>query len=443
MTGKSPDQNQKQLFQPLLSEFINPRHELVILANKIPWKEFEKEYSGLYSDLGQPAKPIRLMVSLLMLKQIFNLGDESLIPEWIRDPYFQYFSGEAVFQWEKPCDPSDLVHFRKRIGQQGVDKILEISVRLQGKKDTRSKAVLVDTTAQEKNITFPTDTKQYRKIINKCLLISEKEGIVLRQSYKRTVKKLMLQQRFSHHPKRKKQADKSRRKLKTIAGRLVRELQRKLTTEKQIIYQEMLELFQKVIHQKITDKDKIYSLHEPDVACIAKGKAHKKYEFGSKVALAVLPKTNIVVGVVNFRGNPNDSQTLEKTLKHSEKIIGRTIKTAIVDRGFRGKKKIGETEIIIPDNGQNKTAYEKRKKRKQCQSRAAIEPVIGHIKHDHRMLRNYLKGTQGDQMNATLAAAAFNFKRLLRKIQQELFWPIDRIKNLISLRPIFNLYLSS
>jgi len=434
MIGKSPQQNQKNIFQPLLKEFINPNHELVVLARRIPWKEFEDEFKDLYSNLGQPAKPVRLMVSLLILKQLYNLGDETLMPEWVRDPYFQYFSGEAVFQWTYPCDPSDLVHFRKRIGSEGVDKILEVSVRMQGKKDIRSKAVLVDTTAQEKNITYPTDTKQYRKIIEKCVKISSKEGIVLRQSYKRTVKNLMLQQRFSHHPKRKKQADKARRKLKTIAGRLVRELRRKLPKENLGNYLEKLDLFQRVINQKQTDKNKIYSLHEVDVACIAKGKAHKKFEFGSKVAFAVLPKTNIVVGVVNFQGNPNDSQTLEKTLQHGEKITGKNFDTAIVDRGFRGKKKIEDTQVVLPDNGKGLTIYQKRKKRKQCKSRAAIEPVIGHIKHDHRMLRNFLKGTTGDQMNATLAAAAFNFKRLLRKIKDEILWLLFDLRYILNLK---------
>lgn len=424
MLGKSPDQKQKNLFQAILIDFINPKHPLVVLSDKIPWKELEDEFKDLYSDTGQPSKPIRLMSGLLILKQMYNLGDETLMPVWVQNPYYQYFCGESEFQWRFPCDPSDLVHFRKRIGKEGVEKILELSIRLQPKKDLRKRDVLVDTTVQEKNITSPTDAKLFVKIIQRSNKIAKKEGIVLRQSYKRTTKQLLLKQRFAHHPKRKKEANKAQRKLRTIAGRLTRELERKLPEGKLDGYINDLELFKKVLARQRFDKNKIYSLHEPETACIAKGKAHKKYEFGSKVSFAMLPGSNIIVGVVNFKGNPHDSTTLEGTLDHSRKISGKEFDNAIVDRGYRGKKKIGNTNIVSPGPPIRNNEYQRRKKRRQCQSRAAIEPVIGHIKHDCRMARNYLKGTIGDDMNAILAGAAFNFRRLLRVIEQEIIFSV-------------------
>jgi IS5 family transposase len=423
MLGKSPDQQQKNLFRPLLKEFINMNHPLVILSNKIPWNELEKELANLYSHTGLPSKPVRLMAGLLILKQMYNHGDETIMSEWVRDPYFQHFCGEAEFQWTFPCDPSDLVHFRKRIGKEGVEKLLALSVQLQGK-DAKSRDVIVDTTVQEKNITFPTDAKLYRKIVSKCNKIAETEGIELRQSYSRTMKKLLIKQRFAHHPKRKKEAAKALRKMRTIAGRITRDLERKLQEDKLGRYQEQINLFTRVIHQKRHDKDKIYSLHEPEVACIAKGKAHKPYEFGSKVSFAMLPKSNIIVGVVNFKGNPHDSKTLKSTLDHCFKITGREFENAIVDRGYPGKKQIGNTNIVSPGSPRGKSEYEKRKKRKQCRSRAAIEPVIGHIKQDCRMVKNYLKGSIGDEINAILAATALNFRRLLRKIERQLILPI-------------------
>ncbi|MGA1865360.1 MAG: IS5 family transposase [bacterium] len=424
MLGKSPDQKQKNLFQPLLKEFINPDHELVILAERIPWEELEDEFRELYSDTGQPSKPVRLMAGLLILKQMYDLGDETIMPVWVQNPYYQYFCGEAEFQWNYPCDPTDLVHFRKRIGESGVEKILELSVRLQPKKDLRSKDVIVDSTVQEKNITYPTDTKLYVKIIDRSNKIAKKEGIALRQSYKRTTKQLLLKQRFAHHPKRRKEAVKAQKKLRTIAGRLTRELERKLPEERLKLYLNDLELFKKVLAQERFDKDKIYSLHEPDTACIAKGKASKKYEYGSKVSFAMLPGSNIIVGVVNYKGNPHDSTTLEGTLNHCRKILGREFNNAIVDRGYRGKKRIGKTNIISPGPPIKNNEYQRRKKRRQCRSRAAIEPVIEHIKDDCGMARNYLKGTIGDEMNAILSAAAFNFRRLLRVIEQEIIFPV-------------------
>lgn len=420
MLGKSPDQSQMNLFRGTLKEFINPEHPLVILADKIPWGELGKEFSGYYSDTGQPSKPVRLMAGLLILKQMYNLGDETIMPDWVRDPYFQYFCGESEFQWTFPCDPSDLVHFRRRIGKDGVEKILVLSVRLQSKKDLRKRQVIVDSTVQEKNITFPTDVKLYRRIIEKCNKIAKNENVILRQSYTRTAKQLMLKQRFAHHPKRKKEARKAMLKMRTIAGRITRDLERKLPLDIRGQYQEQIQLFHRVLQQRRHDSNKIYSLHEPDTSCIAKGKAHKQYEFGSKVSFAMLPGSNIIVGAVSFKGNPHDSQTLEATLDHCYKITGKTFDNAIVDRGYKGKSKIGNTQIISPGSPAGNSDYQKRKMRKKCRSRAAIEPVIGHIKSDCRMERNYLKGTVGDEINAILAAAALNFRRLLRIIEQDI-----------------------
>lgn len=423
MIGNSPISNQSNLFKPVLKQIVNPKHPLVLLSKEIPWQELEKEFAKLYSNTGTPSKPIRMMVSLLMLKHIYNLGDETLIPQWIQNPYFQYFSGACEFQWEAPCDPSDLPHFRRRIGQQGIEKILEISIRIQGK-EGKSTEVILDTTAQEKNITFPTDVKLSKKIIEKCTKIADKENIQLRQSYKRTVKKLMLDQRFAHHPKRYKQARAAQKKIKTIAGRLIRDINRKLPEEKKSIYTRAFNLFEKVLKQKKEDKNKIYSLHEPEVACIAKGKSHKKFEFGSKVSIAIHPKTNVVLGVVNFKGNPHDSKTLKSALEQSSRLMNTEIENAIVDRGYQGPKNVGQTTIIRPDNGKSKSPYEKLKSRQRFKRRAAIEPVISHIKYDCRMIRNYLKGSIGDEINAMMAGAAFNFRRYLRKAKEKILLSI-------------------
>ena len=417
MIGKSPDKTQKDLFQPLLGEFINLQHELVLLAAKIKWKELEDTFSSLYSSTGTPAKPIRLMCGLLILKQIYNLGDETLMPAWVSNPYFQYFCGEAHFQWQYPCDPSDLVHFRKRIKEEGIEKIFQQSILIHGR-DAKQDEICVDTTAQEKNITFPTDVKIQIKMIKKCNAIANQEGIIQRRSYKRKVKELLLQSRFANHPKRKKQARKAQRKIKTIAGSLVRELERKLSTESKQRYQHDLDLFKRVLLQKRNDSNKIYSLHETEVACIAKGKAHKPYEFGSKVSVAITKTAGIIVGALSFKGNPHDSKTISPTLDQHEKLTGTRAKIAIVDRGYAART-INGTQVIKPTNGKGKTNYEKQKARKRFRRRAAIEPTISHMKHQYRMIKNYLKGSLGDRINAMMAAAAYNFKKWMNKIRKK------------------------
>jgi IS5 family transposase len=414
------------MFKSTLKQIINPHHTLVLLADEIPWHEFDKEFKGLYSNTGMPAKPIRLMVGLLILKQLKDLSDDEVVIQWVQNPYFQYFCGESEFKWTSPCNPSDLTHFRNRIGKDRINKILEVSIKLQLQGKTAKKrkglvkSVTLDTTAQEKNITYPTDVKLRKKIIDACRKIAKEEGIEMRQSYTRTVKKLMLDQRFAHHPKNKRKAEKAKKRLKTIAGRLVRELERKLPEERMWNYIDQLTIFKRVLSQQKSDKQKIYSLHEPHTACIAKGKVAKKFEFGSKVSVAISKDGNIVLGVVNYTGNPHDSKTVEDTLKQVEKLTGQRPEEAIVDRGYQARKDINGTRIIKPDILKSTaTAYEKRKMRRYFKRRAAIEPIIGHMKNTYRMKRNYLKGVQGDAMNAVLSGAAFNFKSWLNQKLQE------------------------
>ncbi len=354
MIGKNKQTGQMSFLFQTLKEQLNPRHPLYQLTGEIDWKSVEGDFREYYIDFGRPAKPVRLMVSLMILKQLHNLSDESVVDRWVENPYFQYFSGETHFQWSLPCDPSDLVHFRHRVGKEGIEKIFRLSVQLQGK-DAQQKSVSIDTTVQEKNITFPTDLKLAVRIIAKCLKMAEKGNISLRQSYKRTVKQHMLNQRFKDHPKNKKKALASGRKIRTIAGRLVRELERKLP--EQSAWRAELEMFRKVLLQS---RNKIYSLHEPEVSCIAKGKDHKKYEFGSKVSFAITKTTNVIVSVVTFKGNPYDGDTLKQTLDFHQQITGIRAKEATVDRGYRGRKIVDGTIIQTPSPPKSKdSAYQK------------------------------------------------------------------------------------
>ena len=313
------------------------------------------------------------------------------------------------------------MYFRKRIGEEGVKKIFQISIDLHGKK-AKEKEVLVDTTVQEKNITFPTDTKLYKRIIEHCVCIAAKERIILRQSYRRTTKKLMLAQRFRNHPKNRKKARSAQRKLKTIAGRLVRELERKLPASSLGRYCQEIALFQKIVAQKRNSTNKIYSIHEPQVYCINKGKEHKKYEYGSKASIVVTKNSGIIVGAVNFSKNDYDGHTLPEALKQTKELVGKRPDVAICDRGYKGNKFIDGTQIVIPKNpGKKASAYERQKARKRFRRRAGIEPIIGHLKSDFKLMRNYLKGSVGDSINLMLAAMAFNLRKLLRQLLDYLF----------------------
>ena len=175
MKPKQKDTNQSNLFFNF-EDTLNKKHPLFILANKIHWHLFEEAFSPLYSpDKGRPAKSIRLMVGLLMLKHIRNVSDESVVEQWSENNYYQYFCGETSFVSGAPCEASELVHFRHRIAEEGIELILKESIRINGD-DANDENINVDTTVQEKNITFPTDAKLHKKIIKKCGVIDKING---------------------------------------------------------------------------------------------------------------------------------------------------------------------------------------------------------------------------------------------------------------------------
>lgn len=412
MLSKPQDKQQISLFFSLEST-LDSRHGLFILSHKIDWDMFEKEFSPLYCpDNGRPAKPIRLMVGLLMLKHIRNLSDESVVEQWSENAYYQYFCGQQEFLCKLPCEASELVHFRHRIGEPGVELILKESIRINGD-DSQEKDIYIDTTVQEKNITFPTDDKLAKKIIKKCLKIAKEQDLTLRQTYTRTIKKLSYDQRFRHHPKNRGKARKADKKVKTIAGRLVRDVERKLPA-KGLDYTDQLSMFKRVLAQKKNDKDKIYSLHEPEVKCISKGKEHKPYEFGNKVSIS-WTGTGVIVGALGFR-NEFDGHTLDKSIEQVERIRMSKPENGICDRGYRGRSKVRDTIIHIPRAfAAHLSTYRRSKEKKYFRKRAGIEPVIGHLKADHRLSRNFYKGVFGDNINVMLAAAGFNFKRMINK----------------------------
>ncbi len=415
MLKKIIKSNQDDLYRAKLEYIIDLKHPLVLLSEKISWEIFDTEFEKFYNlEFGRPAVPIRLMVSLLILKHMFNESDETVVDRWQENAYWQYFSGQEYLMWDKPCVDSELTIFRQRIGESGIEKIFQMSILLHGK-EAIEKEVIPDTTVQEKNITYPTDTKLHLKVIKKCLKIGNEFEIDWRQTYTRTVKRLRFETRYVRVPSRAKQGKKAMAKIKTIAGRLLRELERKLSDGAKKAYSKELCVMNRVMEQKKDSKNKIYSLHEPEVSCIAKGKEHKKYEFGSKASILITKKSGIIVGAKNFQGNPYDGNTLEPALEQSERLRGIKAEKALVDEGYRGRAKIRETEVLRVHQPK-KIDYSKYRWRQWFKRRASVEAVISHLKSDHRLNRNYLKGTIGDDINLLLSALAYNFKKLIRKL---------------------------
>jgi IS5 family transposase len=423
MLKKLTENPQLEMFKTILTSFIHPDHKLCLLAKEIDWASLENEFAPLYGTTGRPSIPIRTIVGLILLKQMYNLGDETVVDRYLENPYWQHFCGEIYFQYKLPFDPSDFVHFRKRIGEDGMKKIFKQSIDLFGE-DTihrEVKEVRIDTTVQEKNITFPTDRKLIEKVIEYCKRIAKKEGIKLRRTYKIEIRKLKHQLRFAKKPKNFKKLNRAQGKLRRIAFKIFEDLVGQLDPAPKQSYYETFDLLFSVLTQKKDDKNKIYSLHEPEVLCIAKGKEHKPYEFGNKSSFAYTRKSGIIVGAMAIDGNAYDGHTLKPQLLQVRELTGGKIKKAIVDRGYRISGNIGSIEIVMPKILKKESKYLKKQREARCRSRAGIEGLISHLKNDYRMRRNYLKGVSGDRINTILAAAAYNMMKWMRLKQQEIF----------------------
>jgi IS5 family transposase len=412
---ESPCNNrQGDLFRVELSRIIDARHGLVRLSNAVDWDRLNEVFGATFCpDNGRPGVSTRLMVSLHYLKYTHNLSDDDIVSTWVENPYWQYLSGMKCFEHEPPIDSSSMTRWRNRIGEAGAEELLKETIdaglKLRAVKPYQLKRVNVDTTVQEKDIRFPTDARLYDRARQRLVAAANERAIKLRQNYNRKSKHLIAQQSRYAHARQMKRARGCTRKLKTYLGRVIRDIERK-NPEPDSQLQSLLEVSSRIFHQKKQDKNKIYSVHEPAVECISKGKAHKRYEFGCKVSVAATSKGGWFVGAKAIHGNPYDGHTLKDALEQVERIA-QCPELAFVDMGYRGHRYTGEVEVHVDKRRRGRTAQSLWRWMKR---RAAIEPGIGHLKREHRMDRNRLKGTLGDRINAILSAAGMNFWKLLR-----------------------------
>ena len=425
MQAKSRDR-QGELYSARLDFLCNETHPLSRLSKVIDWSQFDQTFGPLYSEgQGRPAKPTRLLVGLHYLKHAFDLSDEEVVAQWVENPYWQHFCGEEYFQHEFPINPSLMTKWRNRVKSAGLEKLLEQTIvsglKTKVLKRTSLSRVNVDTTVQEKAVSFPTDAKLYHRMREKLVKIAKVHGIELRQSYKRLSKNSLFMQGRYRHARQGKRANKQVRKLRTYLGRVMRDIERKVESRTNLRdrFSPLLETAHRLLRQQRKDKNKLYSLHAPEVECIAKGKAHKKYEFGCKVSVVTTSKDNFIVGTQAFHGNPYDGHTLNEAMEQAERLGQFKAKEAFVDLGYRGHNYEGDAKVYVGNRGKKKKSPSLRKWLKR---RSAIEPVIGHMKTDGRLGRNYLLGQEGDRMNAILCGAGHNIRKLLRAFLLFLFW---------------------
>ena len=409
---------QSELFQSRLSNQLNPKDALVILSNQINWSFFEDVFGREFKDgPGQPPKPIRLMVGLMMLQHMKGLSDEEVVAQWVQNPYWQYFCGYDYLQWSLPADPSSLTRWRNRIGKKGLETVLAqtvvtaIGTQTVSHKDL--KEVIVDTTVMEKNITFPTDSKLLNRAREQLVKLAGRYGVRLRQTYVRKGKMSALNTGRYAHAKQFKRMKKEVKKLKVYLGRVTRDIERKIKDfpNLQEVFAHLLNLSNRLLLQEKTSSKKLYSLHAPEAYCLSKGKAGKPYEFGCKVSLVTTHKQGLALSSQALIENQFDGHTLDKSLKKAEEITVIKIEKGFVDKGYKGHG-VEDTEIYI--SGQKRGIT--RALRQKLKRRSAIEPHIGHMKSEGKLRRNYLKGTVGDALNALLCAIGHNLRMILRKI---------------------------
>lgn len=428
MRPREPSRGQDDFFRSRLDQIIDMRHELVRLGGLIDWQAIGARLGEMHEDgPGQPPLPTRLMAGLAILKHMHNLSDEELTRRWVENPYYQHFCGEEFFRHKAPFDRSSMTRWRQRMGEERLEVLLQeslsVAVRTKAVDVGDLSKVIVDTTVQEKAITFPTDAKLLNRARVMLVKLARKHRVKLRQGYPRVGKlALMKYQRYAH-AKQWKRARRQLRALRTWLGRVIRDIDRKVRHNRSLdtIFRPMLFLAQRV-HQHMRGErgPKVYSIHAPEVECIGKGKAHRPYEFGVKVSVAttVAPSAGgqFVLAAKALPGNPYDGHTLKTVIPHVEAIVGNEIKRIIADKGYRGHGLPSPYDMRVWVSAQKRGVT--RAIRRELRRRAAVEPVIGHMKSDHRMDRNFLFGAHGDAANAVLAAVGYNFARLLAWLRE-------------------------
>ena len=414
MQWRKPKVSQPRPGAPLLKELLNPTHPLYRLAGVLNWTQFESQFGKFYAEgLGRPALATRLVVGLHYLKYLYNVSDEVVVASWVENPYWQYCCGTEYFAHEIPCDPTSLVKWRQRVGAEGIEKLLKESLAAAQREAVLTLAevrtVNVDTTVQEKAITFPTDARLYHKARHALVRLARTCNVKLRQSYVRLGKHALVRQGRYGAARQLKRARRETRKLRTYLGRVLRNVERggqELSAKHELV----VSVAHRIFVQQRTDHGKVYSVHAPEVECIAKGKVQKHYEFGCKVRIVTTSRHGWIVGIAAEHGNPYDGATLKPALAQVKRLTGVRPQEVFVDKGFRGQR-YHPKAVAVYISGRRKLTPRLGKLLKR---RSAIEPVIGHTKQDHRMERNYLLGKVGDRINALLSGCAWNLKKLWR-----------------------------
>jgi len=420
MGPKAPVAQSSELFRQPLCDMLNAKHPLVKLADVIDWEEIERSFGAHFqTTTGRPALSPRLVAGLLYLQHAYDCSDEAIVNTWVENPYVQYFTGETYFQTEAPIDSSSLTRWRKRIGEEGVETLLMVSINaartIGMMKASSVDRVIVDTTVMPKAIAHPTDSRLLEKSRQHLVKLATDNNIALRQNYNREAPRLAAQVGRYAHAKQYRRMKKSLRTLKTRVGRVHRDVARRVDQLPEALRPQadnLLQRVQRILTQKTKDKNKLYALHAPEVECISKGKARNPYEFGVKVSVATTLKEGIVVGMRSMPGNPWDGHTLEETLEQVGILNDRQPKVVIVDKGYQGVE-VPNTQILR--SGQRRGVT--RTLRKMIKRRSAIEPTIGHMKMDGRLGRNPLKGALGDALHAVLCGAGHNIRLLLKKLR--------------------------
>jgi IS5 family transposase len=442
MRPKEPDGTEDlELFRSRLENIVDARHPLVRLAKLIDWRRFDEAFGALYKDgIGRPGLSTRLMVGLHLLKHMDGLSDEAVCARYLDSPYVQLFCGESHFQHRLPLDRSSMTRWRKRIGAERMEELLaeslEAAQRGGAVDEKHLKRVTIDTTVQPKAVTHPTDSKLLHRGIEILGRLARRHGVRLRQSYVRVARWARMEAARLMHAGRRRQAERQVRRLKTWLGRVARDVGRKIAGDaaSEAVFAVPLERIERLLRQRREDKNKLYSLHAPEVECIGKGKPHARFEFGVKVSVATTnaraPGGQFVVGMRALPGNPFDGHTLAAQIAQTERLTGVVIERAYVDRGYRGHD-ADRQRVFISRQKRGLTPTIRRELRR----RNGIEPVIGHTKADGLLGRNFLLGSDGDAINAVLAGVGHNLRLLRRWLDQLLALLVSWLAAALGPRP--------
>lgn len=406
----------QDLFRSRLDQIIDLDHALAKLARAIDWGFLEEKFGAAYSDKpGHPPLPTRLMAGLAILKHSYDLSDEGLCDRWVENPYFQFFCGEEFFQHRLVFDRSSLARWRQRMGEEKLVALIEgghVPDRCKAERPRPHAAGAAGPKARCR--AAPVLSAGRQAGADQAPALRPRQAVQARQQGAAQAQDLSRPHHARHRPQ-------DRRQRGPASGLRAAALSRRAGA----VAAAPPARAQGLLAARAGSG--MHHQRQGPQALRARRQGQRRHHGGA------FGRRPVRTHAAALPGNPCDGHTLAKVVPAIEALLGNMLDRIVTDAGYRGHNAPPEHRFHVYTAGQKRGVTDQIKR--DFKRRAAIEPVMGHLKDDHRMGRCHLAHAAGDAINAVLAAAGYNFRRLIRWLRLLLCKILTAISPAVQLNP--------